>query len=134
MANACLRCGRGVDTGETFCQECRRRDDATVEVPDSLGETRAWILLVVAPLVAFGGSRVVAFPWSLLVYGVCGVVFGVTLYYDAAHVRKLDAEWSPSRPVYVVLALLSVSVFWAVAPVVAPYHLYRRRRAVGLPT
>lgn len=139
MANACFRCKTPIDSGETFCRGCRSQVSLDFAYTR---ETRLWLVVAVAPVLALAvvgapivygavtGAQVSGL-WSLLAYPVA-FAFAYALYRDCQHVRRRDdVDWTPSLWAYAVLAvfsaLLIVPMFLA-----APYHLFRRKRSIGL--
>jgi len=140
MPNACFRCRTSIDSGETFCRSCHREVDLDFDVERS---SRTWLIVAVVPVLVpglfaleaalsslVGGSLV--FFTAVLSLG-SQVVFAYALYTDAGHVRRrADSDWTPNRWLYATMAVLSVLLFVPMYPV-AVYHLYRRKRTIGLP-
>jgi len=56
------------------------------------------------------------------------------VYVDYRHLRGRDADWTPTSWVYSVGLVFALLTLGLSALVFTPYHLSRRRAAVGLPT
>ncbi len=142
MPNACFRCKVGIDSGETFCRDCR--GDVSLDFSYT-GNSRLWVLVAAVPVlqVLFVLGRIVwaaVFTGGQVLWAGLGasflaiplsIVFGVVLLYDVRHVRRRDdTAWNPSDWTY--LPLVAASVIVVFVPFVAAYHLYRREQAIGL--
>lgn len=142
MSNACFRCKAPIDSGATFCAGCRT--EASLEFPYER-DTRLWVVVAAAPVLVLlaGGLAaaalvVEAVPDALAVGSTAtwpiAWAFAYALYRDCQHVRRRDdvaTDWTPNEWAYAALAVFTAV---AVAPMflAAPYHLYRRRSAIGL--
>lgn len=141
MANACFRCKSPIDAGETFCRGCRGQVSLDFAYTR---ESRLWLVVAVAPVLALlvvGGTVVRAalqgpvdasIAVTLILAFPFAIAFAYALYRDCQHLqRRDDAGWAPSKWNYAVLAFASIAL---IVPMflIAPYHLYRRKRSVGL--
>lgn len=114
---------------------------------DRTPESRLWMVLVAffawipvslalsagAEFLATGAGGVVSIATSMV--GVLlGFAFLVALVWDAKHLRQRDdVDWEPSRWLYWGMAAATFVTAFLASPLVAGYHLYRRRQEVGLP-
>lgn len=139
MPNACFRCRASIDSGETFCGSCRHEVDLDFGVEQT---SRTWMIVAIVPALVPGLfvietalSSVVGGSYTFLTVMVSlgsVILFGYALYADAGHVRRReDSDWTPNRWAYAAMAVLGPLLFVPIYPI-AVYHLYRRKRAIGL--
>ncbi len=149
MVNACYRCKQRISSEQSFCSACRERHGANLQFLDHVRESRLWMVTVIAPIVAIVAMQLPSLAGALgvdltgmLVSSVlttsiaflAGAAYAAALYQDCLHVRRHDVEWQPSKVGYAILAFLALLTMGLLAVVVTPYHLYRRKKAIGLPT
>jgi len=135
MPNACFRCRASIESGGTFCADCDRVVELDFSYTD---ESRAWVGVAVAPVLvglSIGAALLVdgAPVFLTTVFTLASLVlFGVSLYTDAGHVRRRDdTTWNPNRWAYAAIAVLGPLLVVPVIPITL-YHLFRRHRAIGL--
>lgn len=114
---------------------------------DRTPESRLWMVLVaffawiplslalsgVAELLVPGAGGVLGIATSMV--GILlGFAFLVALVWDAKHIRQRDdVDWEPSQMLYWGMAAATFMTFFLASPLVAGYHLYRRKQEMGLP-
>lgn len=139
MPNACFRCRTSIPSGGTFCRQCR----STVSLSDAASaSTPGWWKLAAFGAVATTLSVVLGIAglsvWETVGAIGTGVVvslamlsYFVGLYLDERALQsRSDLDWSPSD--WYLTAVLFLSLFVVTIPVLGAYHVYRRRRRVGL--
>jgi hypothetical protein len=137
VANRCYRCGTETASWRSFCDDCQRHHGAGLNATPHARESRVWVLTVVAPLVSTAALAGVALggPDPLVVVALLAVATYLgAVYVDYRHLRGHEADWTPTSWVYSVGLVAALLTLGLSALAFTPYHLSRRRAAVGLPT